>query len=223
MTQKMQRFNEQKDANISEFLFGYEYIERRQVLKKLSKILEGLEWSLSCSSNLYFKGVVDDFNDFDIVVSKNSLDEAIERLRNAGAIEYSNSNQYNGCFASEYFEHWQLNGVDFDLMMNFTILVPGSKYVYRYTEKVQDTLELTGFKKIHLVPIEYQYIFYRMMEVYAPKRRMKRELIEEFMKSGGSTRINFLEVELEKMENDFGIPAVVKQDIADVITAVNNK
>lgn len=62
----------QAEANKVAFLMESCYQKRRQVIEKLSCVFneEKIEWALSCSANLFFKGITDDFDDLDIMVDE---------------------------------------------------------------------------------------------------------------------------------------------------------
>ena len=60
----------QKEANLASFCEERDYLERKNVLKKLTNSFEKakVRWAIVCSLNLYMRGVVDDFNDIDLLV-----------------------------------------------------------------------------------------------------------------------------------------------------------
>ena len=70
-------YERQSTDNWQDFLGCSDFEDRRNIFFKFIKEFEEqkVEWALGCSSNLFFRGIVDDFNDFDIIVDKPLLQE----------------------------------------------------------------------------------------------------------------------------------------------------
>lgn len=73
-------YKRQSSSNIFDF-YGNAYFEsRRNVLFKIMHELQkqNVNFALGCSANLFFRGIVDDFNDFDIIFEQKYTDKILK-------------------------------------------------------------------------------------------------------------------------------------------------
>lgn len=182
----MQNKNYQLQAayNKAAFLSDSEYREKYEVLKMVSKAFEeaGVIWALSCSSAMFFRGIVDDFNDFDILLWADSenVEKAKKVLVACGVVLNENTPQKNKHFASPYYQQANAGKVEFDIIADISVKTFGGLYTYKVEQGVEMN-SLDGNICLPLAPIEAQMLLYGMMEGWQAKRRFKRELCYEYL------------------------------------------
>ena len=207
-------YHMQADNNISS-LFEDEwfYGRRKSVLLKVVDSFKkhNVKWSLLCSSQLFFKGVVDDFNDFDILIEYNSIENMREAMKELGAKSKAQGDQ--SCFGSSMFERYVLDDIDLDMVSNYTVTTFGKRYRYSYSEDETEFLKEQEII-IPLIAMEAQYLLYGMMEGWQPKRRLKRVMIESYLKSEGIKHPQILRKALEEET----IPPFLTREVKKMIT-----
>ena len=166
------------------FVYDPAYREKFEILKRVSEAFvdSGVEWGLSCSSSLFFRGIVDDFNDFDILLdaSKENVELAQKVLTECGVVLNEHTPQKNEFFASPYYQQATAGSVEFDLIADISVTTFGGKYTYKVEQGLEKN-SLPGNVFIPLAPIEAQMVLYGMMEGWQPKRRFKRNLCYEYL------------------------------------------
>ena len=82
----MNKWFSQREANITAFLEDDDFVTKRNFFFKMCQALDNnaIEWNLFCSCSLFFAGITDEFNDFDILVKKSSFEDAKCVLKNLG-------------------------------------------------------------------------------------------------------------------------------------------
>ena len=177
----MNKYGEQSRNNIICFLEDHDYRERREAFELVVKEFQkrNLSWALGCSMNLFFRGIVDDFNDIDIITNETSIKDLKETLEGLGAVLVGTGG--NGYCESDYYYHFQLGRVDIDVISGFRILTYNSQYYYCYKKQQLDYFTVTDELSINLYPLEAMYILYYMMEGWQPRRKFKRDLIQKFL------------------------------------------
>ena len=168
--------------NKSAFQNSPKYREKREILEKISKAFEqaGIKWALSCSAALFFRGIVDGFNDFDILLSKDSMEKAKETLRNLGVVLNESTPQKDDYFCSPDFQQARYGNVEFDLITDISIKTFGKTYTY----KIEQGLEmnsLDGNYPLPLIPIEAQLVLYGKMEGWESTRLLKRYWCHQYL------------------------------------------
>ena len=78
-------YKNQSNSNILDF-YGNYFEDRRNVFFRIINQFKkyNVNYALGCSSNLFFRGIVDDFNDFDIIFDKKDSDKISEIMQNLG-------------------------------------------------------------------------------------------------------------------------------------------
>ena len=76
----------QQEANITAFQEDDDFVAKRNFFFNMCKALDNnnTEWNLFCSCSLFFAGITDEFNDFDLLVSKPSFEDTKCVLKNLG-------------------------------------------------------------------------------------------------------------------------------------------
>lgn len=193
-------YRQQVEANIIDFYNNSGFHERRNTLFKISALFdkEQVDWALICSSNLFFQGIVDDFHDFDILVSQKSLPKVVELMNgplNAQLLETGG----NGYCESDCYMHYVLGECHIDILCGFRLKTFGTEYYYQFSKREMDSLNSEYFD-VPLVPLEAQLVLYAMMEGWQQRRKFKRKLIFEALNTLGVKYPQILTNALEKFQ-----------------------
>lgn len=171
----------QVKANKVAFCGDAEYSKRREVLKKVHDMFRNsnIKWGLAWSANLFFRGIIDNFHDLDIIVEPIAIPRLEEVLKNAGVEIYSKENDQ--CFTTSIFWKCMLDGFQIDLMSDFGMKVNQINWRYRFSEKEISYVNVQELA-IPIFATEIQYLLYAILEdSWQPQRRHKRILVEEFL------------------------------------------
>lgn len=177
---------EQSSANISCLFEDSEYAERKEGFMKVVKAFAeaNIRYGIACSFNLFLRGMVDEFHDFDIIVDSHDVEKVKIVMQNLGGNLVATGG--NGYCESDTFMRYQLGRVDFDIISGFRVLTFSTQYLYRYNEAEVEFKSIYEDPRIDvpLITLEALYILYGMMEGWQPKRRFKRLLIQETLEDG---------------------------------------
>lgn len=181
----MNKWEYQKNANILAFLTAPEYEERKRVLTSVCRSLSAykVQWGLALSANLFFNGLVDDFNDYDILVKLQDAQNLKGSMKRIG-VEIDEQTVQKRFFTSPYYQEAYMGRVHFDLIGDITVNAFHRQYCYRVNSKQIEWLTLEGNVNVPLCPIETNMVLYGMMEGWQAKRRLKRELAREYLANG---------------------------------------
>lgn len=155
-------YRRQSNSNVLDFFNDYFEPRRKvlfQIIDEFNK--QNIHFALACSSNLFFRGVVDDFNDFDIIFEKKDSDLISEIMTKLGGKLLGTGG--NGFCESDVYLHYILDSIHIDFISGFRINTFGKSYYYDLSSNELENLDLEYFQ-ISLVPIEIQLILYCMME-----------------------------------------------------------
>ncbi len=193
-----EEYKYQKEVNIKALRNDREYEVRRRVLKEVADVFEKekVDWALSCSSQLFLNGVVDDFHDFDILIGGHTVGEMKKALEKIGAISRDIGDQTN--FYSDNFFRYRLKEIDLDMVSSFRIVIFDTVYCCDYYEFDIELSNINGIGTIPLIPMEASYLLYGMMECWQPQRHHKRYLIEQYFEECGIANPKIFEDVLEK-------------------------
>lgn len=231
-------WSSQQEANIVAFMEDEEYGSRREFFFKMLEAFEKehVRWNLFCSSSLFFLGITDDFNDFDLLIDKDSMESAKAVLKSLGMeikreemygfeIDESDFSQDDinvlaklmakatkGKFVSDrYIDFTSADGVEVDAISGFRVGAMNTQYLYEYSENRLDYVEVCG-KLIPVVCPEAQFVLYAMMECWQPQRKFKRKLLKEFILENG---VHYPEVLKETLKQR--IPSWIKAKIREIL------
>lgn len=204
----------QSQANISSLLEDGEYEERKNCLFKILKDFEEKEviYGVGCSFNLFLRGIVDEFHDFDLIVEKESISTVKQIMENLGAkLVATGGNVY--C-ESDVYLHYQLGRVDVDIISGFRVLTYNTKIYYAINPSEIEYCIIYEEHPISipLLPLECLYGIYYMMEGWQSRRRFKRILITEFFENNS---LKYPEI-LERFLQD-PLPGFVKREIRRIL------
>lgn len=208
----MNKWEYLRNANAFTFVTASEYTERLDVLEKACQSLrkENVAWALSCSTSLFFQGIVDDFNDFDILVDVKDI-KAMEKALMSIGIKLDPTIQKRG-FASPYYQEAHLGDVHFDLIGDITLNTFQGLYCYPVKKQELEWVSLGHNIFVPMVPVESSLCLYGMMEGWQSKRRFKRELCYEFLKENGLKHPEVLEKAMSQ-----NIPDWLKEVIGSLL------
>ncbi len=179
-------------ANLLSFYTENEMARKKDVLLRLiERMAEEAKviWALICSSSFYFRGLVDEFHDFDIMVGEESIEEFIRIfVKMGGILQEGNDNGKGEFFRSKFFRTGKLDGVDIDIISGFTVTTYDTKYCYELRKEHIEYVK--GI--IPLSPIEADLILYGMMIQWQPRRMHKFDLAMEYLQKTGVRHIEIL-------------------------------
>lgn len=211
-------YDYQADANISSLLEERDYEERKNTIFMLLDEFkkEDIQFGIICSFNLFLRGIVDEFHDFDFLVDEKDIpkvEKVMKRLE-ANLVETGG----NGYCESNVYQHYQLGRVDVDILSGFRLVTFNTEYLYEYNHIETEVCEIYEEEKIviPLISAEAMYLLYCMMEGWQPRRRYKRFLIGEFLEK----RIKFPQV-LEGALAD-KLPGWVKREVRRILDSYKN-
>lgn len=204
-------YDYQSKANIQCLLEDIEYSERKEALFTLFDELRkaDVRWGLACSTNLFIRGIVDEFHDLDLIVDIRSIPKVEKIMKEQGAILKETGG--NGYCESDMYMHFQFGRVDVDVISGFRVITFGTHFEYYFNPEELQFIELKD-KNIPLISVEALYLLYSMMEGWQARRRFKRVLIEEYLLA---EKIEFPQI----LESALGanLPGWIKRNIAGLL------
>lgn len=133
-----------------------------RVLSKIAKKLNenNITWAIGGSLLLYFKGIVNEFHDIDIVVAESDIEQSKEILLSFGMLLPSvPSSKYK----TRSFLEFRVEGVDIDIMAGFSIVNNGHEcYFPLKPSDINDYIEIDN-TNIPLQSVEQWRIYYDLM------------------------------------------------------------
>lgn len=153
------------DSAISQNLDGVEMENVKNKLTLLSQIGEELNdknitWAIGASLLLYFKGIVSEFQDIDLMVTEEEIDIVKEILLSFGKLQTPNP---NADYKTKYFLEFQVDGVDIDVMAGFVIVNKDKEHHFPLKkEQIKDFTEINGVR-IPLQSLEEWRTYYQLM------------------------------------------------------------
>jgi len=206
-------YNYQKEANISCLLDDREYAERKDVFWRIIKEFtnQNIGWGIGCSMNLFLRGIVDEFHDFDLIVEGKDISNIKEIMENIGGKLLETGG--NGFCESEMYLHYQVGRVDVDIISGFRVKTFETEFIYRFDfREIENCIIYEETKiSIPMIPAEALYVLYCMMEGWQPRRRYKRILIQEYLREHMSFR-NILENALNS-----DLPNWIKRNLRELL------
>ena len=231
----MNKWENQQEANITAFLEDdEEHLLKRNFFFKMYKAFEkeGIKWTLFCSSSLFFAGITDMFNDFDLLIDKESFEDAkgvLKQLKmkvvreeicglqiNDVAISKEEmailekvlvSNKNWNFSSNRYLNAINKFGVKVDAISGFRVAAMDMQYLYEYNPLYVKDVHV-GDVTISIVCPEVQFILYSKMECWQPERKFKRKLLQEYIQDRGIHHPEILEEALRQR-----VPGWVKKEI----------
>lgn len=112
--------------------------QKLQVLAKIAKALnrQDILWAAGGSLMLYLHGIAPDFHDLDLAVAARDAQKARDCLCSLGTPEPAHG---DAKFATKYFYEFVIDGVEVDLLADFTILRDDERFCFPLTEEDVET------------------------------------------------------------------------------------
>ena len=208
----MNRQYNQALANLSDLLKEPQYAERKECLFKILEIFQKckINYSIICSLNLFIRGIIDDFYDFDILIEYEEAKKVKSILEAQGAILVATGG--NGYCESRKYMNFKWGRVDIDIIADFRLVTFESEYIYVYNENENDKVTI-GNLETKLASLEALYVLYYMMEGWQPRRKYKRLLIEKALLKN---TISYKGV-LKKALEEFSLPEHIQKGIRKML------
>ena len=107
--------------------------DKLQVLARIARAFNdrGISWAAGASLMLYLRGVASDFHDLDLLTSAADFPAAGDLLSGMGALQPERANDG---YRTEHFLECVADGVEINLMANFTILQGGAEHRFPLEE-----------------------------------------------------------------------------------------
>lgn len=133
---------------------------------------EGITWALGASMLLYFKQIVSEFHDIDLLVANEDAVQAKYILDKLGHRQPPKPNEK---YASKEFLEYDIDGIDVDLMVGFAIKKDNEVHDCSLSKsQITEYFELDGVR-IPLQSVELWHKYYLLMD-----RADKVALIEKY-------------------------------------------
>jgi hypothetical protein len=209
----MKDYRSQSNDNLLAF-YDAEYTSRRELLYRIVNEFEkhNISWCVGCSFSLFLRGIVDDFHDFDVLVSNEDVETAKKIMSETiGATLVATGG--NGFCNSDDYSHWQINNCDVDLIAGFRVETFNCSLYVPITPDIIETLDPEYLPyKIPAICVEPLYLLYSMMEGWQHKRRYKKLLIEEYFSNIKANK-ELLKTYMETNENSSIAPWISRRVI----------
>ena len=101
--------------------------EKIELLKKIAHRFDKarIVWALGASMLLYFKGIVPDFHDIDLMISDDDAEYVRSILSEMGKLQPPNP---NAKYRTKTFMEFTIDGIDVDVMAGFSVLSDGKLF-----------------------------------------------------------------------------------------------
>lgn len=146
------------------------------VLVLLAKRLNDLHitWNIGSSTMLYLRGIVDHFNDIDIMIKEEDAYLVVETLLSMGVLQDQKASDR---YQTTNFYEFVVEDVDIDVIAGYKIVSDGVVHYFPLEEKHIDTYVMMNDTSIPLASMHDWLLYYRLM-----KRKDKIEIIENHLK-----------------------------------------
>lgn len=203
----MINYEAQQSANLLAFYTDADLKEKKAVLQALIRETnrDNVVWALSCSGSFFFRGIMDDFNDFDIVVEESSIDGFVEIFERIGGVWEEKQNGKERYFDSRFFKSGKIGTVEFDVISVFTVTTYNTRYSYFFKKE-----DIEFVKDVPICPVEAAMLLYGMMIGWQAKRRYKYDLAMEYLKKRG---ISYPEI----LNPTDGLPKFIREDVKKIL------
>lgn len=132
------------------------------VLSQIAKELnhQKITWAIGASALLYFKGIVTDFHDIDIMVTEEEIDEVKQVLLSFGILQDPNP---NATYKTKHFMEFLVDGVEIDVMAGFVIINKDQEHQFQLRkEQIKDFAVMNGIR-IPLQSVDEWRRYYHLM------------------------------------------------------------
>lgn len=146
-----------------------------EVLKTIANRFNesNVRYAVGASVLLYFKGIVNEFHDLDIMIDNDDADKVSEILSELGELQYTPKNSN---FKTKTFLQYIVDGIDIDIIGGFIIVKDAVEYDCFLQSEITDYVVLDGIK-IYLDTLDNWHKYYSLMN-----RDNKVKMIEDYKK-----------------------------------------
>lgn len=135
---------------------------------------QNLFWAVGASLLLKFKGIVDDFNDIDIVIDSDDFEAADKILREIASETITKSNPK---YDSRYFKTYIIDGVEIDVMSEYKVHYDDEVYLFDFNRDYLLDYKLVNNIEIPLCRVEDWYSLYKVMEKDKKVKKIKKNYV----------------------------------------------
>lgn len=129
-----------------------------QIAKELNQ--RNITWAVGASLLLYFKGIVPDFNDIDIMVVEDEIDEVKEIFLSYGILQAPNPNV---TYRTRHFLEFLVEDIEIDVMAGFVIMSNNTEHNFPLkAENIKEFAQVKGVT-IPLQSVEEWRRYYQLM------------------------------------------------------------
>ena len=103
--------------------------DKISLLKRIAHRLNEaqVEWCLGASMMLYFKGIVSEFHDIDLMISVDDV-EVVKTILSEMGTPYPSDHEPNPMYQTKCFMEYVIDEIDVDVMAGFAIVRDGEIY-----------------------------------------------------------------------------------------------
>jgi hypothetical protein len=129
-----------------------------QIAQELNQ--KNITWAVGASLLLYFKGIVTDFHDIDIMVAEDDANEAKAVLLSIGTLQPPSPNI---SYKTKHFMEFIVEGVEIDVMAGFVIM--SNDIEHNFPIKAENIKEFTQLNEVQipLQSLEEWRVYYQLM------------------------------------------------------------
>lgn len=173
--------NYKMQANFNKFALSSncELAEKYRFLIELTTACkpQNVHFAIACSTLIFLKGIWSEFNDFDLIVHPDDCEKMVDLLHNLGFKDAEIKNDQS-IYRRNYFGKFYREKIEIDLVCEWGILGGGNScYQYHFKEAQITHLKVSQELTIPLMPLEAQFILYRMLSWHQPERTIKANFI----------------------------------------------
>lgn len=156
--------------------------KKKKVLCRMAQDFNdaGITWAVGGSVLLYFEGLVTDFHDLDISVTRGDAATACRILDTLGQPQPS---EQNSLYQTECFREYTVEGVEVDLMAGFSIMASDGLHSFPLKKQSICRTVYLGETAIPLQSLEDWELFYDLMG-----RPEKARMIRTYRTEGNAVR-----------------------------------
>ena len=202
---------EQAFANKVALLTSSEFSARKEALEKLTEAAPygSITWALSCSSNLFLRGLTDDFADFDVLIDMKDVEKFKTAFEKMGGRLLDTVQKR--CFSSPYYQEAMYKNIHFDIVGDITVNTYATQYCYQLISEEIDVINLGRNIQVPLCPTEANLLLYGMMEGWQARRRYKRDLCFSYLSKYGLQYPNVLQSAMTEQNLPHHLKKVVSE------------
>ncbi len=135
------------------------------VLSKIATVFNenNVLWAVGASTLLYIKGIVDNFNDIDLMIDEKDVDKVTRLLLKLGELK---ENETSKLYKSKAFLEFCVDNVDVDVIAGFIIVNENTEHYFPLkSSDIQEIVKVNN-ANIHLHSVDEWEKYYLLMKRY---------------------------------------------------------